>query len=213
MKLLLWMSLVTIAILQYMVVSVPLFQDRVDTVCSFEHIERLPEIYGPVKEKRVSVLASDAAAAPPVSTLMCQLLPRQPAQIWLAGSQRLVQPAHRCSVRRRLDDLGICARLLCNLLHDTDEVVQRFARLRLRWLNHHGLVYDQWKVDGWRVHAKVEQAFGDIQRCNSALFFLTFSRSDELVLADLRIGDIIILRQFVFEVVRVEDGTLRYLSL
>lgn len=31
----------------------PLFQERVDNVYSFEHIERLPEIYGPVKEKRL----------------------------------------------------------------------------------------------------------------------------------------------------------------
>src|SRR5436309_5655763 len=111
-----------------------------------------------------------------------------------------------------LDDFGIGARLLGNLLHDADEVIESFAGLRFGRLDHQGLVHNQREVDGWRVHTKIEQALGDIQRGDAALFFLTSGRGDELVLARLRIGDIIVRRQFVLEVVRVEDGALGYMQ-
>src|SRR6266571_1865088 len=110
---------------------------------------------------------------------------------------------------RSLHDLRVRARLLGDLSHYTDEVVQRLAGLRLGWLDHQRLVYNQWEVDGWRVHAKVEDTLGNIERCNAALFLLAFCRGDELVLAHLRIGDLIVRCQLVFQIVRVEDGALR----
>ncbi len=140
---------------------------------------------------------------------MGSFLSRFPTQIWLAGGQCLVQASHGCRVGSGFDDLRVRARLLGDLVHDGDEVVQRLAGLRLGWLDHHRLVHDQGEVDGGRVHAEIEQAFGDIQGRDATLVLLALRRGDKLVLAGLRVGDLIIGRQFVLEIVRVEDGTLR----
>src|SRR5712692_1807399 len=96
--------------------------------------------------------------------LMRYLLSGCPAQIRFASCQRLVQPAYYRGMGRGLDNLRIRARFFSDLLHHAHEVVQRLTRLRLCWLDHHRLVYDQRDVDGWRVHAKVEDALGDVER-------------------------------------------------
>src|SRR6266516_2925455 len=111
-------------------------------------------------------------------------------------------------MRRGLDDFGVRARLLGDLSHDTDEVIQSLASLSFGWLDHQRLVYDQWEVDGWRIHAKVKDTLGDVKCCDTIFFLLAFSRGNELVLADLRIGDLIIGCQLVFEVVRIENSAL-----
>src|SRR6266581_7835748 len=139
---------------------------------------------------------------------MCPLLSWRPAQIWLARRHGLVQPAHGRRVRGGLDDVGVRARLLSNLPHDTDEIVQRLAGLGFRWLDHQRLVYNQREVNGRRVHAKIEYTLGDIKCCNAALFLLALCRSNELVLAYLWIGDLIVRGQFMLEIVCIEDGAL-----
>ncbi len=111
-------------------------------------------------------------------------------------------------MRGGLDDLRVRARLLGNLLHDTDEVVQRLASLGFRWLDHQRLVHNQREVNGRRVHAKIEYTFGHIKRRDAALFLLKLCRGNELVLAYLRIGDFIVRGQFMLEIVRIEDGAL-----
>src|SRR5436309_835222 len=90
------------------------------------------------------------------------------------------------------DNLGIGACLFGNLAHNTDEVIQRFASFRFRWLDHEGLVHDQWKVDGWRIHTEVEDTLGDVERCDTIFFFLMFGGGNELMLAHLWICDLII---------------------
>src|SRR5258708_14049831 len=112
-------------------------------------------------------------------------------------------------MRRGLDDLGVRACLLGNLVHYTHEVIQRLASLRLGWLDHQRLMYDQREVDGWRVHAKVEDTLGNVERRDTILLLLAFSRGNELMLAHLRIGDLVVGRQLVSEVVRIQNGTLR----
>src|SRR6266700_5402782 len=107
------------------------------------------------------------------------------------------------------DNLRVCACLLGDLPQDTDEVIQGFAGFCFGWLYHEGLVYDQGEVDGWRVHAKVEDALGDVECRDTIFVLLAFRRSNELMLADQRIRDLIVRFQLVFEVVRVENGALR----
>src|SRR5712691_3988375 len=108
-----------------------------------------------------------------------------------------------------LDNLRVRACLLGDLPHDADEVIQGLTGLRFGWLDHERLVNDQGEVDGWRVHAKVEDTFGDVERCNTIFFLLMFCCSNELVLADLWIWDLIVRFQLVLEVVRIENGALR----
>src|SRR6266487_4241428 len=108
-----------------------------------------------------------------------------------------------------LDDLRVCACLLGDLPQDTDKVIQGLASLCFGWLDHQRLVDDQGEVDGWSVHAKVEDALGDVERCDTIFVLLALCRSNELMLADQRIRDLIVRFQLVFEVVRVENGALR----
>src|SRR6266568_588201 len=107
------------------------------------------------------------------------------------------------------DNLRVCACLLGDLPQDTDEVIQGFAGFCFGWLYHEGLVYDQGEVDGWRVHAKVEDALGDVECRDTIFVLLALCRSNELMLTDQRIRDLIVRFQLVFEVVRVENGALR----
>src|SRR6516164_6481231 len=95
-------------------------------------------------------------------------------------------------MRCGFDNFRICASLFGNLPHNADEVIQRFASLRLRWLNHEGLVHDQGEVDGWRHHAEVEDTLGDVERRDTIFVLLAFYRSNELMLADVWIGDLIV---------------------
>src|SRR5258708_28768036 len=112
-------------------------------------------------------------------------------------------------MRRGLDDLGVRACLLGNLVHYAHEVSERLAGLRRGWLDHQRLMDDQREVDGWRVHAKVEDTLGNVKRRDTILLLLAFSRGNELMLAHLRIGDLVVGRQLVSEVVRIQNGTLR----
>ncbi len=70
-------------------------------------------------------------------------------------------------------------------------------------------MHDQREVDGRGVHAKVEDALGNIERRDTIFLLLAFSRGNELVLAGLRIGDFVIGGQPVLEVVRIQNGALR----
>src|SRR6266487_266035 len=112
-------------------------------------------------------------------------------------------------MRGGFDNLWVCARLFGDLTHHTYEVIQRFASFRFSRLDHEGFVHDQGKVDGWCVHAKVEDTLGDVKRCDTIFVLLALCGSNELMLADQRIRDLIVRFQLVFEVVRVENGALR----
>ncbi len=111
----------------------------------------------------------------------------------------------------RAANAWVCARLFGDLPHNTDEVIQRFAGFRFSRLNHEGLVHDQGEIDGWCIHAEVEDTLGDVERRDTIFILLVLCRSNKLMLADQRIGDLIVRFQLVFEVVRVEDGALRYM--
>src|SRR6266571_7694652 len=107
------------------------------------------------------------------------------------------------------DNLRVCACLLGDLPQDTDEVIQGLAGFCFGWLDHEGFVDDQGEVDGWRVHAEVEDTLGDVERCDTIFVLLALCRSNKLMLADQRVRDLIVRFQLVFEVVRIENGALR----
>src|SRR5438067_11910260 len=139
---------------------------------------------------------------------MCHLLSLRPAQIGLACCQCLIQPSDHCCMWGRLDDLWMSADLFRDLPHDAHEVVEGFAGLGLGWLDHHGFVYDEREVDGWGVHAKVEDALGDVQCRYAVLFSMVFCCCHKFVLACLWVSDLIIRCQLVFEIIGVENCTL-----
>src|SRR3989442_10493189 len=104
---------------------------------------------------------------------------------------------------RSLDNFGIGACFTGNQPHHSYEVIQCLARLRLGGLDHQRLVYDQWEVDGRRVHAKVEYALGDVEGRDTIFLLLAFRRGNELMLAEQRIGYFVVRLQLVLEVVRI----------
>src|SRR5689334_23213075 len=112
-----------------------------------------------------------------------------PAQVRFAGSKRLIESANNRGVGSSFDKLGVSADLFGDLAHYADELVERFACLRFGWFDHHGLMDDQRKVDGWRVHAKIKQALGDVRGGHTVLILLALGRGHKLVLADLRVGN------------------------
>ncbi len=87
---------------------------------------------------------------------------------------------------------GIRARLLRDLVHHAHKVVQGLARFRFGWLDHHCFVNNEWKVDGWRVHAKVEDTLGYVEGRHTELFFLSFSGGNEFMLAHLWESDLVV---------------------
>src|SRR5947209_15900798 len=95
-------------------------------------------------------------------------------------------------MRSCFDDLWMSAGLFSDLSHNAHEVVEGLACLRFGWLDHHGFVYDEREVDGWGVHAKVEDTLGDVQCCYTVLFSIVFRRRHKFVLARLWVSDLII---------------------
>ena len=69
-------------------------------------------------------------------------------------------------------------------------------------------MHNQREVGSWCIHAEIKQALGDIQSRNAALLLLTLCRGDELVLAHQGIGDRIVGRQFVSQIIGIEDSAL-----
>src|SRR5207237_9194233 len=96
-----------------------------------------------------------------------------------------------------LANVWVCAWRLGDLPQDTVEVIQGFAGFCFGWVYHEGLVYDQGEVDAWRVHAKVEDALGDVECRDTIFVLLALRRSNELMLADQRIRDLIVRFQLV----------------
>ena len=95
-------------------------------------------------------------------------------------------------MRGGFDNLRICACLFGDLAHNADEVIQRFASFCFSWLDHEGFVHDQGEVDGWRIHAEVEDTLGDVECCDTIFVLLVLCRSNKLMLADLWIRNLIV---------------------
>jgi len=148
---------------------------------------------------------SDLAFVHP-APLMRPLLPPRPPQIRLPRRQCLVEPPDRRRMRRGLHDLRIRPGFLGDLAHHAYEVVERLARLRFRWLDHHGLVDDQGEVDRWRVHTEVEQALGDVERAHPMPSFLSPAREHELVHAGAIVGEVEGVAEQRLEIVGIQDG-------
>src|SRR5690348_3344628 len=95
-------------------------------------------------------------------------------------------------MRRGFNYLGVGTCFFGNLSHHADEVIECFIGLCFGWFYHEGFVYDQWEVDGWRVHAEVEDTLGNVEGCDSMLILLALRRCNELMLADLWKGNFIV---------------------
>src|SRR3954452_20109650 len=111
-----------------------------------------------------------------------------------------------------LDDFWVGASLFSNVSHYTHKAVERLAGLGFGWLDHHCLMHNEWEVDSGRVHAKVEQTLGDIQGRHIRFFLLTLCRCYEFVLTGLRIGNLVVRRQLVLEIVGFEYCALSYIT-
>ena len=77
------------------------------------------------------------------------------------------------------------------IYHRIDKGVHRFLAFGLGRLNHQGLFYNQREVNGRRMEARVNQAFGDIEGVDAVLI-LARCAEDAFVLAQLRVGQVVI---------------------
>ena len=124
----------------------------------------------------------------------------------IAYHRALSWRAARASSRRRV---GACVgassqvfgAALGELQHRADEVVEGLLGLRLGRLYEHGLLHDEGEVDRGRVVAVVYEALGDVEG------LLPLGRlDDDLVLAELVVGDAVGAPQPRPHVVGVQDG-------
>ena len=95
--------------------------------------------------------------------------------------------------------------------HHVDKLVERLLALGLGGLDHHRLRHDQWEVDRRRVKPTVDQRLGDVHRANAlALTGLPRRGKDHLMLADARIGQVIMRLKFLADVVGIEHRVLAH---
>src|SRR5581483_2262554 len=64
------------------------------------------------------------------------MLRANPAEVGLAGCQRLVKASNWRVVRRFMQHVRRCSRLFGNLAHHRNEIIQRLSGFGLCWLNH-----------------------------------------------------------------------------
>src|SRR5215218_9678629 len=104
---------------------------------------------------------SSPATVPAGASSMCGMLPADDGPLCRAG---LVEAADGRGVRRASRDLRIRGRLLEDGPYRVHEPVEALLRLRLRRLDHEGLLDEQREVHGRRMHAVVEQALRQVER-------------------------------------------------
>ena len=85
----------------------------------------------------------------------------------LACGASLVRTADRRIVRCSLENHRILGSLCGNLPHHLDERIDGLLGLRLRRLDHYGLMEEQREVDGRCVEAEVEKPLGNIESSGS----------------------------------------------
>ena len=134
----------------------------------------------------------------------------------MLGSGGVVGTADGRVVGRGMEDVGILGGLGGDAVHDVDEGVQRLLALRLRRLDHQGLMEEQREVDGGSVETEVEQTLGDVERRGRldtlAGTVVDEAVEDELVLADGGDGELIGVLELLLDVVGVEGSDGSYLA-
>src|SRR5437867_12158796 len=108
---------------------------------------------------------------------------------------------------RILHALGVLSSLADDLLHGGDELVERFAGLRFRRLDHDGAADDQREIDRGRVETVVEKPFGEVERLDSERLERRV-REDALVETWTMIGELEHTREAFADVVGIEDRHL-----